>query len=174
MTTPATAPGGALCLIDGIWSQPIDKAGLPDLPRAHRGITGADLRTACVELHRQRQAAIRPAVRFSPMPAVAKIIGDYSEFLDAIRARVDEMCMTRLELDHQAGLQDGYSGKTLGRQDQIVRHAHAWTDARRTRPENGAHRGHGADWENPRPAPAAGTAGAPKPCAVSAADIAGD
>jgi hypothetical protein len=89
------------------------KPGFP-ICREHIAESGADLRTACVELHRQRQAAIRPAVRFSPMPAVAKIIGDYSEFLDAIRARVDEMGMTRLELDHQAGLQDGYSGKTLG------------------------------------------------------------
>jgi hypothetical protein len=40
-------------------------AGLSDLPRAHRGINGAHQRTARVELRRQRQAAIRPAMRFT-------------------------------------------------------------------------------------------------------------
>ena len=48
------------------------------------------------------------------MPAVARLIADYDAFVDAIRERVDEMGMTRLELDHQAGMQEGYSGKILG------------------------------------------------------------
>lgn len=48
------------------------------------------------------------------MPAVARLISNYDAFVDAIRERVDEMGMTRLELDHQAGMQEGYAGKLLG------------------------------------------------------------
>jgi predicted transcriptional regulator len=47
------------------------------------------------------------------MPAVARLIADYDAFVDAIRERVDEMGMTRLEFDHQAGMQEGYSEKIL-------------------------------------------------------------
>jgi hypothetical protein len=46
--------------------------------------------------------------------AVARMISDYNEFVAAVRDRVDEMGLTRHELDHQAGLQEGYSGKLLG------------------------------------------------------------
>jgi hypothetical protein len=53
----------------------------------------------------------QPARRLT---AVARTIGDYAEFLQVIRDRADEMGMSRLELDHQAGTQDGYSGKVLG------------------------------------------------------------
>lgn len=48
------------------------------------------------------------------MAAVARMISDYDEFVAAVRARADEMEMTRLEIDHQAGLCSGYSGKLLG------------------------------------------------------------
>jgi hypothetical protein len=64
-----------------------------------------------------QQKAASPAAVGQParrLTAVARTIGDYSEFVQAIRDRVDEMGMTRLELDHQSGIQDGYSGKTLG------------------------------------------------------------
>jgi hypothetical protein len=46
--------------------------------------------------------------------AVARTIADYPELVEAFRERSDYMGYNRLELDHQAGLQDGYSGKTLG------------------------------------------------------------
>jgi hypothetical protein len=42
------------------------------------------------------------------------MISDYDELVESIRQRVDDMGMTRLELDHQAGMQEGYSGKILG------------------------------------------------------------
>lgn len=45
--------------------------------------------------------------------AVGRMISDYNEFIEVVRDRVDELGMTRLELDHQASLQDGYSGKLL-------------------------------------------------------------
>jgi hypothetical protein len=48
------------------------------------------------------------------MPAVAILISDYDELVESVRQRVDDMGMTRLELDHQAGMQEGYSGKILG------------------------------------------------------------
>jgi hypothetical protein len=47
------------------------------------------------------------------MPAVARLIADYDAFVDAIRERGDEMGMTRLKFDHQAGTQEGYSEKIL-------------------------------------------------------------
>jgi hypothetical protein len=43
------------------------------------------------------------------------MISNYNEFLDAVRERVDFMGMTRLEFDHQTGMQSGYMGKLLGR-----------------------------------------------------------
>ena len=49
------------------------------------------------------------------MPAAAVLISDYTGLVEAIRQRVDEMGLTRMELDHQAGLQSGYSGKLLSR-----------------------------------------------------------
>jgi hypothetical protein len=49
------------------------------------------------------------------MLAAARMISDYTEFVEAIRDRADELGMTRLELDHQAGIQSGYSGKLLSR-----------------------------------------------------------
>jgi hypothetical protein len=42
-------------------------------------------------------------------------VSDYTEFVEAVRDRADELMMTRSELDFQAGHQDGYSGKLLGR-----------------------------------------------------------
>jgi hypothetical protein len=60
-----------------------------------------------------------PAVAVDPparrMPAVARMISNYEEFLEAVRERVDFMGMTRLELDFQTGMQSGYMGKLLGR-----------------------------------------------------------
>jgi hypothetical protein len=44
---------------------------------------------------------------------VLAIFSDYGGLRNAIRARVDAMRMTRLELDFQAGLQDGYSSTLL-------------------------------------------------------------
>jgi hypothetical protein len=41
-------------------------------------------------------------------------ISDYGSLQKAVRARVDEMGLTRLELDHLSGNQEGYSGKLLG------------------------------------------------------------
>jgi hypothetical protein len=59
-----------------------------------------------------------PVVALDPparrMPAVARMISNYNEFLDAVRERVDFMGMTRLELDHLTGMQSGYMGKLLG------------------------------------------------------------
>jgi hypothetical protein len=48
------------------------------------------------------------------MPAVARLIGDYNEYVDAIRERAAELGMSRLERDLQAGLASGHSGKLLG------------------------------------------------------------
>jgi hypothetical protein len=45
---------------------------------------------------------------------VAGVGIEAAPFVDAIRERVDEMGMTRLEFDHQAGTQEGYSVKLLG------------------------------------------------------------
>jgi hypothetical protein len=63
--------------------------------------------------------SVAPAAKRAPapkMPAVApRVIEDYSQFVDAIRDRSNELGMTREELDHQAGHQSGYSGKLLSR-----------------------------------------------------------
>jgi hypothetical protein len=83
---------------------------------------GPAIERASASRERDKPAAVPkkdPAVVAVDQPvrrltAVARMIGDYEEFVDAIRARVDEMGMTRLELDHQSGCQAGYSGKTLG------------------------------------------------------------
>lgn len=48
------------------------------------------------------------------MPAVARLIADYNEYVTAIRERVDELGISRLELDRHAGLASGHSGKLLG------------------------------------------------------------
>ncbi len=48
------------------------------------------------------------------MSAVARMISDYDGLVSAIRARVDEMNISRNELDVQAGVPLGYSGKVLG------------------------------------------------------------
>jgi hypothetical protein len=45
---------------------------------------------------------------------VLAVIENYDELWSAIRIRVDEMGMTRHELDHLSGMQEGYSGKVLG------------------------------------------------------------
>jgi hypothetical protein len=65
-------------------------------------------------LPKKAAAAVAVGQPARRLTAIARTIGDYPELVDAFRARVDEMGLTRLELDHQAGLQDGYSGKTLG------------------------------------------------------------
>jgi hypothetical protein len=63
--------------------------------------------------------SVAPAAKRAPaskMPAVApRVIEDYSQFVEAIRDRSNELGMTREELDHQAGHQSGYSGKLLSR-----------------------------------------------------------
>jgi hypothetical protein len=43
----------------------------------------------------------------------ARLIGDYGDLVVGARDRADAMGMTRLEIDEQAGLQSGYSGKLL-------------------------------------------------------------
>jgi hypothetical protein len=43
------------------------------------------------------------------------MISDNSQFVEALRDRADELGMTREEMDYQAGLQHGYSGKLLTR-----------------------------------------------------------
>ena len=46
-----------------------------------------------------------------------QIIGeatDYQSLIDVLRARAEELQITRLEIDELAGLAPGYSGKTLG------------------------------------------------------------
>jgi hypothetical protein len=48
------------------------------------------------------------------MPAVGRLLADYDALVEAVRDRVDEMGLTRHELDHQAGMQEGYSAKILG------------------------------------------------------------
>jgi hypothetical protein len=48
------------------------------------------------------------------MTAVPRLISTYDDFVRSVRDRVDELGMTRLELDHQAGLAHGHSGKLLG------------------------------------------------------------
>jgi hypothetical protein len=49
------------------------------------------------------------------MAAVARMISDYNEFVDAIRERADEISLSRYEIDHQADLraamQANYSGR---------------------------------------------------------------
>jgi hypothetical protein len=67
------------------------------------------LRTAPVAA--KQESTMQPA---RPSAAL-RMIRDHSQLVDAIRDRVDELGMTRLELDHQAGLQSGYSGKLLSR-----------------------------------------------------------
>jgi hypothetical protein len=69
----------------------------------------APQRTAVTPLPAQKAP---PAPR---MPAAARTISDYTEFVEAVRDRADELMMTREELDYQAGHQPGYSGKLLGR-----------------------------------------------------------
>jgi hypothetical protein len=51
------------------------------------------------------------------MPAVARLISDHCELVEAVRDRVNEMGLTRLELDHQSGMPSGYSGKLLGQKN---------------------------------------------------------
>jgi hypothetical protein len=83
---------------------------------------GPNIERASAPREREKPAAVQPkavaAVAVGQparrLTAVARTIADYAEFLQAIRDRADEMQMSRLEIDHQAGLQDGYSGKTLG------------------------------------------------------------
>jgi hypothetical protein len=53
--------------------------------------------------------ASRPA-----SPTVARMISSYDELIAAIRDRVDEMDISRHELDFLAGLATGHSGKLLG------------------------------------------------------------
>jgi hypothetical protein len=48
------------------------------------------------------------------MAAILAEIADYDDLWRGIRGRVDAMGITREELDHLSGLQEGYSGKTLG------------------------------------------------------------
>jgi hypothetical protein len=45
---------------------------------------------------------------------VLAVFSDYDGLWNAVRARVDAMGITRLELDHLSGNQEGYSGKVLG------------------------------------------------------------
>lgn len=52
--------------------------------------------------------------------SVAVMIFDYTGLVEAIRERVDELGLTRLEVDHLAGLQSGYAGKILSRKH--IRH----------------------------------------------------
>jgi hypothetical protein len=54
----------------------------------------------------------QPAVEISGR-VLAKIT-DYDGLWSAIRARVDALGITRIELDHLSGNQEGYSGKLLG------------------------------------------------------------
>ncbi len=44
-----------------------------------------------------------------------RVAGDYTGLVDILRERADEMSMSREELDFQAGLQNGYTGKVLSR-----------------------------------------------------------
>jgi hypothetical protein len=46
--------------------------------------------------------------------AAARLIGNYDDLIDAIRTRVAELCISRNELDHLAGIANGHSGKLLG------------------------------------------------------------
>ncbi|WP_154072353.1 hypothetical protein [Bradyrhizobium erythrophlei] len=95
--------------------------------RTHRGKLGwsisPNIERASAPRERGKPAAVQqkavaavavgqPARRLT---AVAKIIADYPELVEAFRERLDEMGMTRQELDHQAGLPDRYAGKILGR-----------------------------------------------------------
>ena len=84
----------------------------------HRGIRGS---------HDERQLTARwPTTKPAPAPAPAaptsiEITGrvlakfaDYDGLWGAVRARADELGISRLELDFHANLQDGYSAKILG------------------------------------------------------------
>jgi hypothetical protein len=93
------------------------------------------------------------------MPAVARLIADYDAFVDAIRERVDEMGMTRLELDHQAGMQEGYSGKILGPKHVKIFGINVGGCSRRDRLQAGARRGFRTDRQDARPHHAAATSG---------------
>jgi hypothetical protein len=87
------------------------------VPPAHRGIRGS---------HDERRLTahwptIKPAPAATAAPPPIKIKGrvlaefaDYDGQWAAIRARVDAMGITRHELDHLSGMQEGYSGKVLG------------------------------------------------------------
>lgn len=46
-------------------------------------------------------------------PRRIAVVRNYQEFMDALRARADELGMTRLDIDDRAGLQDGYASKLL-------------------------------------------------------------
>jgi hypothetical protein len=84
---------------------------------ANRGIRGSH--------DERRLTAHWPTIKPAPVATVAppaiKIEGrvlakfaDYDGLWGAVRARADEMGITRLELDFHAKLQDGYSAKILG------------------------------------------------------------
>lgn len=42
------------------------------------------------------------------------VIANYSDLVDALRARADELGATRQQIDASSGLPDGYSSKLLG------------------------------------------------------------
>ncbi|MCC8957639.1 hypothetical protein H8B02_30670 [Bradyrhizobium sp. Pear77] len=42
------------------------------------------------------------------MPVAARMIADYDDFIAAVRARADEMNLSRNEIDNQTGLTSGY------------------------------------------------------------------
>jgi len=48
------------------------------------------------------------------MAAAARLIASYDELVAAIRDRIDELNISRNEIDRQAGLSSGHSGKLLG------------------------------------------------------------
>jgi hypothetical protein len=57
------------------------------------------------------------AVTPAPIKIIGRVLGEFADYHGqwaAIRARVDALGLTRLELDHLSGLPHGYCGKLLG------------------------------------------------------------
>jgi hypothetical protein len=57
-------------------------------------------------------AIVRPSIKINGRPLA--VIADYDDLWRGIRGRVDAMGITREELNSQAKMQDGYTGKLLG------------------------------------------------------------
>jgi hypothetical protein len=91
--------------------------------RTGHGLRGWGISPATARASASREKTPQPVATIKPAPApavappieipgrVLATFDDYSGLQNSIRARVDEMGLTRLEVDYLSGMQDGYSGK---------------------------------------------------------------